>query len=187
MNENVPALFGRFVSVSFTVCGVLPPLPPPSSPPPPPLPSGATPLELPQPRARTRIEADIHRMAHLYPQAEGSFHGEVSLRRPGVYNGTVSRWQRYWFGDGGRTSVAVLRIAIATSVLLTLARLDNPVSTGSATLYRPVGMWMLLGHHAPPVTVVDLLWIVAWVSTGCMLIGLASRASAAVSCFTGIA
>ena len=99
----------------------------------------------------------------------------------------MSRWQRYWFGDGGRTSVAVLRIAIATSVLLTLARLDNPVSTGSATLYRPVGMWMLLGHHAPPVTVVDLLWIVAWVSTGCMLIGLASRASAAVSCLSGIA
>src|SRR4051812_16980004 len=99
----------------------------------------------------------------------------------------MGRWQRYWFGDGGRTSVAILRIAIATSVLLTLFRLNKPVSTDSASLYHPVGIWMLAGHHAPPHALVQILWFLAWTSTAAMLVGLASRTSAAVSCVTAIA
>ena len=84
-------------------------------------------------------------------------------------------------------SVAILRVAIATSVLLTLARLDNPVSTHHDSLYRPVGIWMIAGDHGPPAAFVTLLWIFAWTSTALMLVGLFSRASAAVSCVTGIA
>lgn len=93
----------------------------------------------------------------------------------------MSRWQRYWFAEGGRTAAAIVRIAIATAVLLTLARLDNAVSTGSATLYRPVGLWMLFGHTHPPEAVTTILWVVAWTSTACMLLGAATRASTALS------
>ncbi len=103
----------------------------------------------------------------------------------------VSRWQRYWFADGGRTALAIVRIAIAVSVLLTLARLDNPVSTGdlpgSYTLYRPVGIWMLLGDHPPPGALVHVLWVLAWVGSACMVVGLATRASTAVSFVAALA
>ena len=102
-----------------------------------------------------------------------------------------SRWERYWFADGGRLASAVVRITIASAVLLTLVRLDNPVSTGDVpgehTLYRPVGIWMLLGHTPPPQFLVGALWIVAWTSTAAMLVGLASRAATAASFVSGVA
>ena len=84
-----------------------------------------------------------------------------------------------------------MRIAIAVAVLLSLARLSNPVSTGDLpgehTLYRPVGIWMLLGHTAPPDVVVDALWILALAGTVAMLLGLATRASTAVSFVAAVA
>ena len=97
------------------------------------------------------------------------------------------RWQRYWFDDGGRTALAIIRVAIATSVLLTLARLDDPVSTGSRALSRPVGIWMLFGDSAPPAVLVDLLWVLAWAATAAMLVGLVTRAATAVSFVTAVA
>jgi len=103
----------------------------------------------------------------------------------------VSRWQRYWFSDGGRTALAIVRIAIAAAVLLTLARLDNPVSTGdlpgSRTLYRPVGIWMLLGEAPPADMLVKALWVAAWAGTLAMLLGLVTRTATAVSCIATIA
>jgi hypothetical protein len=103
----------------------------------------------------------------------------------------VGRWQRYWFADGGRYAAAVVRITIATSVLLTLVRLHQPVSTGDLpgahTLYRPVGIWMLLGHTPPPGWLVTVLWAIAWTSTVAMLVGLASRAATAASFTSGVA
>ena len=102
----------------------------------------------------------------------------------------MSRWQRYWFDDGGRWSAAVVRIAIACSVLGTLQRLAT-LSTvhipGPPTLYRPVGLWMLLGHAIPPDGLVRVLWIAAFGATFLMLIGLWSRASAAVSLVAALA
>lgn len=82
--------------------------------------------------------------------------------------------------------MAVLRIAIAAATLATLALLDNPVSTHFKTYYRPVGPWMIAGHHAPPPLLVKALFVIAWTSTALMLVGLFSRASHAVSCVTGI-
>lgn len=88
-------------------------------------------------------------------------------------------------------SAAIVRIAIAVTVLLTLARLTNPVSTGDVpgahTLYRPVGIWMLLGHTPPPSIVVTLLWVLAWSGTIAMLLGAATRASTAISFFASVA
>jgi hypothetical protein len=102
----------------------------------------------------------------------------------------VKRWQSYWFAEGGRWSAAMLRIAIATSVLLTLQRLAT-LSTvripGPPELYRPVGIWMVFGHLVPPGLVVTALWIVAIAATIAMLLGLCARASTAVSFVASLA
>jgi hypothetical protein len=102
----------------------------------------------------------------------------------------VKRWQRYWFAEGGRWSAATLRIAIATAVLLTLHRLAT-LSTvhipGPPALYRPVGLWMLLGHHVPPGFVVTILWGLAVGATILMALGVCSRASTAVSFVAALA
>ncbi|HET7502328.1 MAG TPA: hypothetical protein VFK02_15020 [Kofleriaceae bacterium] len=105
----------------------------------------------------------------------------------------MTRWQRYWFGetvDSGKISAAILRIAIATSVLLTLQRLAT-LSTvripGPAALYRPVGIWMLFGHLMPPAFVVTTLWVLAIGATIGMLVGLGSRAATAVSLVASLA
>jgi uncharacterized membrane protein YphA (DoxX/SURF4 family) len=102
----------------------------------------------------------------------------------------VSRWQRYWFDEGGRWSAAVVRIAIATSVLMTLQRLAT-LSTvripGPSELYRPIGIWMMFGRWVPPGGVVSALWVVAIGATLLMAVGLWSRASAAVSCAAALA
>lgn len=94
----------------------------------------------------------------------------------------VSRWQRYWFDDGGRWAAAIVRIAIAFAVLLTLGRLatQDPL-VAPAGLYRPVGIWMVLGHTVPPDAVIGILWVVAWASTVAMLVGLYTRAATALS------
>jgi len=104
-----------------------------------------------------------------------------------VYRPGVSRWQRYWFAEGGRTALAVVRIALAASVLLTLAHIAAYESPIFAKVYRPVGIWMLLGHMRPPQALVDALWIVALASTACMLAGLVTRASTAISFVTAVA
>ena len=102
----------------------------------------------------------------------------------------MSRWQRYWFDDGGRWSAAMVRIAIASSVLLTLQRLAT-LSTvhipGPSELYRPVGIWMIFGHLVPPPAVVTALWVLAIGATISMLVGLWSRASTAVSFVAALA
>ncbi|HEX8110122.1 MAG TPA: hypothetical protein VF516_20470 [Kofleriaceae bacterium] len=102
----------------------------------------------------------------------------------------MGRWQRYWFDEGGRWSAAVVRIAIATSVLMTLYRLAT-LSTvripAPSELYRPIGIWMMFGRWVPPGEVVTALWVLATGATLLMLVGLWSRASAAVSCAAALA
>jgi hypothetical protein len=102
----------------------------------------------------------------------------------------VKRWQRYWFADGGRGSAAVVRIALAIAVLLTLRQLAT-LSTvhipASASIYRPVGLWMVLGYLVPPPFVVTGLWVVAIGATILMLVGLWSRATTAVSFVASLA
>jgi len=99
----------------------------------------------------------------------------------------VNRWQRYWFAEGGRYSVALLRVAISVAVGLSLWRLWGlrPL-TAAAEVYRPVGVWMALGRTPPPELLVDVLWALAWAGTGAMLIGLLSRVATAVSCLASV-
>jgi hypothetical protein len=102
----------------------------------------------------------------------------------------VTRWQRYWSAEGGRSSAAVLRLAIAASVLLTLRQLAT-LSTvhipGPAELYRPIGIWMIFGHLVPPVFVVTGLWVLAVGATVLMFVGLFSRTSTVISFVASLA
>ncbi|HTR50021.1 MAG TPA: hypothetical protein VMJ10_04885, partial [Kofleriaceae bacterium] len=102
-----------------------------------------------------------------------------------------TRWSRYWFADGGRVAAAVVRIAIATAVLMSLWRIAQKVSTTEIVethaLYRPVGVWMLLGHTPPPEALVTALWVLAWAATAAMWLGAATRASTAVSFVASVA
>jgi hypothetical protein len=99
----------------------------------------------------------------------------------------LARWQRYWFADGGRQAAACIRIAIAVAVLLSLHRLWQlgPL-VAPDDLYRPIGAWMLLGHHPPPAGLISVLWVLAWGSSACMLVGLGTRAATAISLATAL-
>jgi hypothetical protein len=79
-----------------------------------------------------------------------------------------------------------VRIAVASSVLLTLSRISHGHLVASPTLYRPVGIWMLLGAHPPSPLMVDLLWGVAWPSSFAMLVGLAARLATIASFVSGV-
>lgn len=81
-------------------------------------------------------------------------------------------------------------MGIAASVLLTLlriARLSTVQLPGPPELYRPVGIWMLLGRWVPADGLIDVLWVVAWGGSFAMLIGLCSRAATVVSCIGSVA
>ena len=100
----------------------------------------------------------------------------------------MDRWRGYWFADGGRRTLAALRVAVAASVLLSLWRLWSvrPL-TAPPAIYRPVGIWMLLGDTPPPDLLVGALWVLAWCAAAAMLLGLYARAATAVSCAAGVA
>ncbi len=94
------------------------------------------------------------------------------------------RWQRYWYRAGGMHSAAILRIAIATSILLTLWRLHggHAGSPGSAPhdKYVALGILRLIPGEPGP-AVFAILWPVAWAATLAMLLGIRSRTATVVS------
>jgi hypothetical protein len=100
---------------------------------------------------------------------------------------SVDRWHRYWFAEGGRYTVALLRVAIAASVLLSLWRLwqVRPLAAPEE-VYRPVGVWMALGPERPPELLVDALWVLGWAGAGAMLVGLGTRIATAMSFAGGV-
>jgi hypothetical protein len=91
----------------------------------------------------------------------------------------LARWQGYWFVAGGRYSVAILRIAVAVAVWLSLDRMGT--GWGEVPVYRPIGLWMLVGGDAPPVGVVEALCVIARLSTVAMAVGALSRLATALS------
>ncbi len=99
--------------------------------------------------------------------------------------GSVARqWERYWFAGGGRYSIAIIRVAIAIAVWLSLDMMrDTWVDIPS---YRAVGLWQLLGASAPSHALVEVLWIVARVATVAMALGALSRIATLVSFIAGV-
>lgn len=91
----------------------------------------------------------------------------------------LRRWERYWFAPGGRYSIAILRIAIALAVWASLDKMA--ASWIDQSTYRPIGLWMLVGRHAPGPGVVDALWVIARLSTIAMAFGALSRLATALS------
>ena len=98
-------------------------------------------------------------------------------------------------GGGGaapsaRTSVAVLRIAIATSVLMTLWRLGSGYAGDPASaphsIYRAVGILRLYPGEPGPAAI-EVLRVIAWASTLAMLVGFRSRAATAISLVSALA
>jgi hypothetical protein len=100
----------------------------------------------------------------------------------------VTRWQRYWFDDGGRHALAIVRFCVALAVLGSLARLaGDPTPVAPEGLYRPIGIWMLFGASPPSPVVLAILAIVAWLATLAMLLGRYTRVATATSFATGVA
>ena len=96
----------------------------------------------------------------------------------------VDAWHRYWFRPGGRTSAAVLRIAIGTSILWTLWRQSGFVSPATAPhdLYHPVGILRLLPGE-PGEAFMTAAKVIAWGATLAMIAGVRARLACAVSFF----
>ncbi len=96
----------------------------------------------------------------------------------------MRRWQRYWFRAGGRSSAAVVRIAIATSILWMLWRLRGGYA-GSPDLaphelYRPIGILRLFPGE-PGQFAFHVIWVIAWTASLAMLFGLRSRLATVAS------
>jgi hypothetical protein len=112
--------------------------------------------------------------------------GRVAAAACGKVRGVRESWSGYWSAPGGRRAAAIVRIAIAASVLLTLWRLGGAGMAADAdaaprTLYRPISWWLIFGAHAPAAGVVQAPHVVAWSATFAMLVGLWSRVATVVS------
>jgi len=104
----------------------------------------------------------------------------------------VSRWQRFWFPDGGQYASAFVRIGIALSVLLTLHKIgisdyQADLARRSAALYDPDGILMVLGRDMPSAGLLGALRIVAYLSTCMLLVGAATRTANVVSLVSALA
>jgi hypothetical protein len=98
----------------------------------------------------------------------------------------VGRWQTYWFSQGGRLAAAIVRVALALAMLVTLWNLGaDQLDRTAPSFYRPLEPWLSLG--APPAGALAALRVIAWAATAAMLLGLFSRASTAISLAAALA
>jgi hypothetical protein len=97
----------------------------------------------------------------------------------------VHTWSRYWSAPGGRIAAGVVRIALAISTWIMLARVgDAPSITApgdvAAGAYHPIGVLMIF-RAPPPAIVIELAWIVAHVGALALLLGLCTRLACALT------
>jgi hypothetical protein len=104
-------------------------------------------------------------------------------------------WQSYWFAPGGNYSLAMARMAVAASILLSrLCQEDYQalVEAHRSDLYFPKGILLLWGPHLPSAFFFQVTAVVAYISTWLFFFGLATRLSGflsfgsylILSCFT---
>ncbi|MBT8493061.1 MAG: hypothetical protein KJO07_08380, partial [Deltaproteobacteria bacterium] len=92
----------------------------------------------------------------------------------------MSRWQRFWFQEGGQYATALVRMGLAAAVIATVHKLGVSDYVADRArrplhLYDPDGIMMLLGGEPPSPKLLNFLKLVAYTSASMMLIGLASR------------
>lgn len=90
------------------------------------------------------------------------------------------RWCGYWIAPGGQLSAAVIRVAVAVSLLWTLERIGAHAARAESARYYARGLW-LLWPGRPGAELLALLLPVAQVATLAMLVGFRTRAAHAVS------
>lgn len=97
----------------------------------------------------------------------------------------MGRWQSYWFVHGGRLSAALLRVALAVSLGVTLWRLGGDPPPAAPSPYVPLAPWPTLEAtlELSPLDprALDGIWLLAWLATGALLLGFGSRAAAAIA------
>ena len=89
------------------------------------------------------------------------------------YSAAVS-WRSFWSAPGGRISCAVVRIAIATSLVWTLARMSAHALDAHSALYVPHGVWLLYPRR-PPTELLRAIELVGWIATLAALVGAWTR------------
>src|SRR3954471_10143173 len=94
-------------------------------------------------------------------------------------------WTRYWAAPGGRVAAAVVRVALAISVLLLLEQIRTmpPVAQPdqvATSAYHPVGILMMF-RSPPPAIVIQLAMIAAYAGACAMLFGLFTRTATVVT------
>lgn len=98
-------------------------------------------------------------------------------------NQTISQlWTGYWFGRPGVMSVAVIRIALGLSLLLTIAlscpaNFQEFLATQDANLYHPWGILALVGKAIPPAGFFEFCRTMGYLFSVTLILGLLTRAS----------
>jgi hypothetical protein len=90
------------------------------------------------------------------------------------------RWSSYWIAPGGRLSAAVIRIAVALSLLWTLHRIGAHAARAESMRYFARGLW-LLWPGRPSEALLAALMPIAQLATVAMLVGWRTRTAQAVS------
>jgi len=102
------------------------------------------------------------------------------------------RWEGYWFSEGGRYSLAIIRVGVALAVWLSLNKIERtwPLNApgggaDSPASYHAVGLWQLAGSHVPSLGLVSALWPIARLATVAMALGLGGRVASVTSWVAG--
>jgi hypothetical protein len=153
-----------------------------------------TPPTRPAARFASLAAVDYHRAASMGPHPETSAEPAPATRttppRPAAYLRELAirlldRWRGYWLEPGGRTAAAVVRIAVAVSMLWMLWRMAGQPRAASQFYYRH-GIWMLYPGR-PDEAVLAAVTAVAWIATAAMLVGLWTRLAHVASAITTMA
>ncbi len=90
------------------------------------------------------------------------------------------RWSVYWIAPGGQRSAAVVRIAVAISLLWALQRIAGHAARADSARYFARGIW-LLWPERPAATLLAALMPIAQLATIAMLVGFRTRIAHALS------
>lgn len=100
-------------------------------------------------------------------------------------------WERYWLARPGIISVAMIRIALGLSMLITIKEgcpedYANFIAAQNPALYHPWSLLALLGNQIPPAWWLELFRKIAIIGSVTLVLGFCSRLSLLVSGLFGL-